>query len=469
MSNDFRRLSGLPPLTESATVEGTEVADTIAKQMGGLGKLRMMIGAKNITAGDNSLSFQFPNPQRSKGNGCRITLRPDDTYDMEFFSGSAAKVVKKIEGVYADQLMDLFEKQTGLYLTLAPRKPTAESKDTDMNDNNFRRLAGLPPLTESNSTDSRDKKGPVEESLRGEPGPSDSDPNDEPKHICHKHQWDTGEPCPKCKKALKAKKKVEGKDGDCGCGCNGAGDCAPEMKKGKKMLTDKKRAKLREMAGFANEDVGPEGVAKIDCAKCGKSSEIGVRYVSAVGWVGSDNCACGAQIGKVESKNVKPKAASGGHGSVTQGSNETMKKAVAKSPHGDNKDAREAKAPAGKPATGGKGSVTTPKNSTMSKSVKKTQHGDNGDDHMSKAPAAKAAKGGHGKVTKMGESYSPVLSQYRRLLGENVGVNGEDMDHWITVDSTLPEDANKAACKGCDTMCAKDKLDESGMCLECAK
>jgi len=95
------------------------VADTILQQLGGRRAL-VMLGGSIINTTANSLTFKWPNKQRSKGNACKIELRPDDTYDMTFFnmSGSGAKKVKEFEMVYADQLAELFEKQTGWYLRM---------------------------------------------------------------------------------------------------------------------------------------------------------------------------------------------------------------------------------------------------------------------------------------------------------------------------------------------------------------
>jgi hypothetical protein len=104
--------------------EATDVADTIAKQMGGIGRLKLMLGAKNFTAGSDNLTFKWPNKERSRGNGVRIVLRPDDTYDMEFYNGP--KLVKKYEGIYNDQLVSVFEKQTGWFLSLGGPKSEAK-------------------------------------------------------------------------------------------------------------------------------------------------------------------------------------------------------------------------------------------------------------------------------------------------------------------------------------------------------
>lgn len=97
-----------------------QVGKTILDQMGGYGRLRMMLGIKQITDLPRGVGFEWPNRQRSRGNYVEITLKPSDTYEMEFFNLSVRgkKSVKKYRDVYADQLVDIFEKQTGWYLRL---------------------------------------------------------------------------------------------------------------------------------------------------------------------------------------------------------------------------------------------------------------------------------------------------------------------------------------------------------------
>lgn len=97
-----------------------DVAKTILEQMGGVSRLHAMIGAKNFIDRGKGLGFQWPARKRSKGNTIRITLRDDDTYDMEFANASVRgyKVVKTYNGVYGDQLREVFQRQTGLRLSL---------------------------------------------------------------------------------------------------------------------------------------------------------------------------------------------------------------------------------------------------------------------------------------------------------------------------------------------------------------
>jgi len=103
--------------------EDDSIGRTIADQMGGAGKMRAMLGA-TIVAIPNGLAIKWPNRQRTKGNLVWITLEPSDTYKMVFYNAGKGtgmdgkKVVKEYEDVYFDQLVDIFEKQTGWYLRM---------------------------------------------------------------------------------------------------------------------------------------------------------------------------------------------------------------------------------------------------------------------------------------------------------------------------------------------------------------
>lgn len=98
-----------------------KVGDIILKQLGGMGRLKAMIGAKNFVALPKGVAFKWPARQRSKGNYVEITLRPDDTYDMQFQTVGRmgdSKKREKYTGLYADMLIKVFSKQTGLALRL---------------------------------------------------------------------------------------------------------------------------------------------------------------------------------------------------------------------------------------------------------------------------------------------------------------------------------------------------------------
>jgi hypothetical protein len=116
-----------------------KVAMTIAQQMGGIGRLKTMTGASNFIDHGNALSFEFPT-NKGKPNYVKITLGQDDTYSMEFgrkrptsvsamaklpdnataedFKNLVYTKLYEASGVYFDDLQDIFEKRTGLYLHL---------------------------------------------------------------------------------------------------------------------------------------------------------------------------------------------------------------------------------------------------------------------------------------------------------------------------------------------------------------
>lgn len=107
-----------------------EIAETIAMQLGGLGRLKAMCGAKDFAAIDNGLQMKLPsNMAKCMKTGesfshLTITLTPDDLYRMESIrvrmgkTGVTRKVVRVEEGVYNDSLCAMFEDMTGMYLSL---------------------------------------------------------------------------------------------------------------------------------------------------------------------------------------------------------------------------------------------------------------------------------------------------------------------------------------------------------------
>ena len=95
------------------------------KQLGG-NRFIMMTGAKNFAVGPKGMGFKIGRNSK-KINYIRIDLdRGKDLYNMEIIRmarkkgelSPTLKVVKKIKGVYADQLRDLFTKYTGMYTSL---------------------------------------------------------------------------------------------------------------------------------------------------------------------------------------------------------------------------------------------------------------------------------------------------------------------------------------------------------------
>jgi hypothetical protein len=94
-----------------------EIAETILKQLGGHARLTAMIGARNFTAGESALGFHI---NCKKFNSITITLDTNDTYSVRFvkFSGYTIRDEKTVSDIYVEQLKEVIEHETGLYLSL---------------------------------------------------------------------------------------------------------------------------------------------------------------------------------------------------------------------------------------------------------------------------------------------------------------------------------------------------------------
>lgn len=91
-----------------------QVANTILAQLGG-NKFIAMTGAKMFVGSEKGLTFRIG--RNDAGINCvRITLTAMDDYQVEFLKVSTKKVssVAFAEGVYADNLQEVFTRKTGL-------------------------------------------------------------------------------------------------------------------------------------------------------------------------------------------------------------------------------------------------------------------------------------------------------------------------------------------------------------------
>jgi len=110
--------------TKRPTADKMVVANTILEQLGG-NRFRAMTGAKNFVGGESQLTFSIPRARDSLSkryiNKVAITLdHGHDTYDMKFYNirGANVEEVRSFEGVYNDQLQEIFTSVTGLYASL---------------------------------------------------------------------------------------------------------------------------------------------------------------------------------------------------------------------------------------------------------------------------------------------------------------------------------------------------------------
>lgn len=99
-----------------------QVAQIILGQLGG-NKFAVMTGAKNFASHgeENALSFRLSSTMtKNKCNRVKITLNGSDLYDVTFgkIFKMTFKEVSKFNDVYAEDLVNLFETETGLYTHL---------------------------------------------------------------------------------------------------------------------------------------------------------------------------------------------------------------------------------------------------------------------------------------------------------------------------------------------------------------
>ncbi len=97
-----------------------KVYEIILKQLGGVGKLKAMIGINKIRYGDNTLCFNFKGSR--KANMCQIKLNGNDLYDIKFYYYDKKNIKlytkEDFKDIYASQLKELFKNYTGLNLCL---------------------------------------------------------------------------------------------------------------------------------------------------------------------------------------------------------------------------------------------------------------------------------------------------------------------------------------------------------------
>lgn len=96
-----------------------EVGMTILKQLGGTQRLSIMAGCTNFSIDETSATFKV-GKNGKKVTHCTIKLDPSDTYTVKFFNirGTNIQVLKELNDIYDDMLINVFETNTGMYLSL---------------------------------------------------------------------------------------------------------------------------------------------------------------------------------------------------------------------------------------------------------------------------------------------------------------------------------------------------------------
>ena len=110
--------------TQYTVQESGQIAKTILNQMGGMNSLVSMVSASNFgfEEYDGRVSLKFNFKGSRKHNLCKVILDQDDTYTFQLWkinmSTATCNITHESTGVYCDMLIDLFESQTDLFLSL---------------------------------------------------------------------------------------------------------------------------------------------------------------------------------------------------------------------------------------------------------------------------------------------------------------------------------------------------------------
>lgn len=98
-----------------------EQAATIFQQIGGISRLRLMVGGHSFGYSNTDRTAHFMFKLCRKANTLYVRLNPDDTYTMEFARVGLRIGIKKVEtfeNVYAEDLVPIFKRFTGLELAI---------------------------------------------------------------------------------------------------------------------------------------------------------------------------------------------------------------------------------------------------------------------------------------------------------------------------------------------------------------
>ena len=101
------------------TEGGKEIAKTILQQLGG-NKFIAMTGAKNLGFTDKGIQMKIGRNAKGVTHVIIDLDRGKDLYNIEFVKvrGMKRTTVKKLKGIYADQLKKIFTQNTGLRVSL---------------------------------------------------------------------------------------------------------------------------------------------------------------------------------------------------------------------------------------------------------------------------------------------------------------------------------------------------------------
>lgn len=90
------------------------VAKTILQQLGS-GRFEVMVNASSIVYEPDRLTFRIMRNSKAV-SAVSVILQPNDTYTMQFIRIRirTVSVLNEVDGLYADQLQEVFTRYTGL-------------------------------------------------------------------------------------------------------------------------------------------------------------------------------------------------------------------------------------------------------------------------------------------------------------------------------------------------------------------
>jgi uncharacterized protein YwlG (UPF0340 family) len=101
--------------------EMNQIAKTIVDQLGGMGLLRLLLGTRQVLFNDQGIRFDIHGCK--KINCIKIEYNAGtDLYDVKFLRNNPSAyqlglhAVAEYDEIYADQLRELIESETGLFL-----------------------------------------------------------------------------------------------------------------------------------------------------------------------------------------------------------------------------------------------------------------------------------------------------------------------------------------------------------------
>lgn len=106
-------------LIDELKAKGDKKANSLLESLGGHTRLAAMVGARNVDERPDGLSFEWTPRAAARGNKVAVEVG-DCGYRVTFLLKTAKgeRQIRRYEGVTPDQLVDVFERQTGLFLRL---------------------------------------------------------------------------------------------------------------------------------------------------------------------------------------------------------------------------------------------------------------------------------------------------------------------------------------------------------------